>query len=113
MARYNDGGNTYLNFLNLNFSNLVGEKIWLFPPKSHESVFLQYYLSWTRRPYLVMLLLQHQSLPPIYNLALQSCARHQTFTDRNFLSRAVKGSRARTPHPFKGLFHIFEFAQVN
>ena len=112
VSRYADGGNSYLNFLSLNFTHLIDEVIWLFPPKSQEGIFLRYYLQSLCRPHLVLLLLQHQSLPSIYNYAARYCDKQFTFPDSNFLSKAVKGKSARSPHPFQGLMHIFYFARV-
>ena len=111
VSRYHDGGNEFLNFLNLDFSTLTSEVVWLFPPKSQEGIFLQYYLSAPKRPRLVLLLLQHQNLPSLYNFALDNCTQHITFPDKNYLSQAVKGSGARKAHPFKGFFHLFDFPQ--
>lgn len=112
VARYNDGGNSYLNFLNLKFPDLISEVIWLFPPKSQETIFLQYYLSFKKRPRLILLLLQHQALPSVYNFALDACERHLCFPDQNYLAKSVKSRQARVAHPFKGLLHIFDFKKV-
>ena len=112
MARYNDGGNDFLNFLSLDFQSLLGETIWLFPPKSQEGIFLQYFLSFPRRPRLILLILQHQALPSIFNYAKNHSDAHIKLRDNNYLSRAIKGKKARVAHPFQGLLHVFDFYAI-
>ena len=106
-SRFNDGDNTYQNFLSLNFSNLIDEIVWLFCPKSHESKFLNYFLSFPRRPRLIFMLLQHNELDNLYPLLLLHHEAHYRFQNDNFITRSVKNRTARQPHPFRGVIHIF------
>ena len=113
ISRYNDGGNSFLNFLSVDFSLLMPHIVWLFPPKSLEVTFLSYFLNHKQRPGLILLLLQHQVLPSVYNFAKINSDRHVFLSDNNYLSRAVKGKKARLPHPFKGLLHLFYFSALS
>ena len=106
-ARYNDGSNSYLNFLNLDFEKLVGENVWLFCPKNQESRFLRYYLTWDRRPNLIFVLLQHNEADNLYPLLMREKVRHIRYANDGYLTKAVKNRYARIVHNFHGLIHIF------
>ena len=106
-ARFNDGENQYQNFLSLDFSVLTDETVWLFCPKSHESRFLTYFLSFPRRPRLIFMLLQHYELDNLFPLLLQHHEAHYKFQNDNFLTRAVKNRTARQSYSFYGIIHIF------
>ena len=106
-SRYHDGGNSYRNFLSLRFDEMCHETIWLFCPKKQEAKFLNYYLSFPKRPHLVFLLLQHQESDNLWPLLLKHKKKTRSYTDQGFLSKAVKNRRARERYTFHGLLHVF------
>ena len=106
-SRYHDGGNTYRNFLSLRFDQMLGETIWLFCPKTQETKFLTYFLSFSRRPRLIFLLLQHNEGDNLLPLLHRHQARYRVYKDHGYLSKAVKNRRARERYIFRGLLHVF------
>lgn len=106
-SRYNDGENRFQNFLSLEFDRLHRETVWLFAPKSHESRFLSYFLSFSRRPRLIFLLLQHHELDNLFPILKKNCISHFVFENNNYLTRSVKNRTARHNYHFSGLMHVF------
>ena len=111
-ARFVDEGNDSLNFLSLNFQNFLEEVFWLFPPKSMETRFLQYYLGSRQRPSLLLLILQRQELPSCYTLAQENAAHHRKYPNQHYLTRAVRNRTARAVYRFSGVLHVFLFPAV-
>ena len=112
-SRYHDGTNSYLNFLNLEFNKLKNDIIWLFCPKNQEARFLRYYLTWKCRPALIFMLLQHNESDNLYPLLMREKIQHIRYANDGFLTKAVKNRKARVPHPFSGLIHIFHLPSMS
>ena len=106
-SRYNDGKNSYRNFLSLRFDQMRGEVIWLFCPKTQESKFLSYYLNFEKRPSLLFLLMQHNEGDNLLPLLHKKQSQYRVYKNLGYLSKAVKNHRAREKYNFHGLIHIF------
>ena len=112
-SRFNDGSNAFQNFLSLDFSQMMSETIWLFCPKSHESRFLSYFLSFKKRPRLLFMLLQHNELDNLFPLLYKHREAHYRFQNDKFITRSVKNRTARQNYPFRGIIHIFVLPPLN
>ena len=101
-----DEGNHSLNFLNLNFENLLEEVIWLFAPKNVEVRFLQYFLQFKRRPTIILLYLQRDTLPQGLMLAKKHASQVRQYVNHHYLTKSVKNKRAREIFRFSGVLHV-------
>lgn len=86
---------------------MENEVIWLFCPKSQESKFLSYYLSFKKRPALLFLLLQHNEGDNLMPLLYSHKRKYRVYKNLGFLSKAVRNHQAREKYTFHGLMHVF------
>ena len=104
-SRYIDHRNKYLNFLNLPFASLANETCWIFAPRAQVAIFAQYYLSHSKRPAAMFIIIQHAERPSILEKLLETAIDHRIYTGDKMLRKPVANRQAFTPYAFPGRLH--------
>ena len=111
-SQYVDDHNTYLNFFNLPFGEIIEEKLWIFAPRSQEAAFLDFFLLQRRRPETLVILLQHQETPTLVNLLHRQCVEFQIFRGRGLFQKPFAKRCCFVPYHGRLVVYCFRLPKV-
>ena len=112
-SQYQDDECSAVNFFNLNFTTLMEEKLWIFCPRSQEAAFLDFFLQQPIRPEAIVILLQHQELPPLINLMLRHTTEFQIYRGRNLFRKPFNKRSCFVPYFGRLIVHCFRLPKLH
>jgi len=111
-SRYVEDASSYVNFLNLPFTRLLDEVLWIFCPQKVEARFVDHFLYQPQRPRTCIMLVQHSESPPLGVLLRQRCQNFYLFRGRNLLMKPQKKRESFIPYRGFLTLHVYYFERV-